>query len=181
MKVKYIIAVLISFVLLSCSSAKNGISQEQIDALDALVAGKSFIIKSDYAIPQSSSGLLALQNAGLLAPGDANAGRFSLIGNPNHLKLSNDDIDSYLPYFGERQMVTSRTGNGSIEFKDGIRDYEVSKRDNNSYVIKFKAKSHNENFNVVVTLFPSLKSEIMLKGAKRFPIRYTGKVEAISE
>ncbi|MCD2258795.1 DUF4251 domain-containing protein [Psychroserpens luteolus] len=181
MKAKYIIVLIVSCFLLSCSSTKSSATPEQIETLDALVAGKSFEIKSDWAYPQASSGLLALQNSGLLAPGDANAGRFSLIGNPNHFRLSDDNIDSYLPYFGERQMVTDRSGNGSIEFKNTIKDYEVTKKDNNSYIIKFSAKSHNENFNVIVTLFPSLKSEIMLQGAKRFPIRYSGKVVAISE
>ncbi|MEH6538019.1 MAG: DUF4251 domain-containing protein [Psychroserpens sp.] len=181
MKAIYRFAIICGFLILSCASSKTIATPEQIQALDALVEGQSFTIKSDWAFPQSSSGLLALQNSGLLAPGDANASRFSLMSNPNYLKLSGETIDSYLPYFGERQVVTDRSGSGGIEFKETIRDYKVTKNENNSYTLKFGAKSHNENFRVIIEIFPNLKTEMILKGAKRSTIRYSGKITPISE
>ena len=105
----------------------------------------------------------------------------SLIGNPNFLKLSGDSIQSYLPYFGERQMVSNRSDNGAIEFKDTIKDYTVVKDDDNKYTLEFEAKSKSESYDVVIQIFPNLKTEILLKGAKRFPIRYTGTLTAVSE
>lgn len=180
MRTKFIIIIVFSSFILSCSSTKTAATPEEIQVLDALVDSQAFTIKSDWAYPQASSGLLALQNSGLLAPGDSNASRFSLIGNPNFLKLSGDHIDSYLPYFGERQIITDRFDGPGIEFKNTIRDYEVIKNED-KYIIKFGANSKNENFRVIIEIFPNLKTEMMLKGAKRFPIRYSGKIAAISE
>ena len=131
MKTHYILLLLISSFFFSCNSAKTAATPEQIQALDALVEGQSFTIESDWAYPQTSSGLLALQNSGLFAPGDANASRFSLIGNPNFLKLAGDSIVSFLPYFGERQGVTNRNESPGIEFSETIRDYKVIKNDDN--------------------------------------------------
>ncbi|MDG5491566.1 DUF4251 domain-containing protein [Psychroserpens sp. SPM9] len=181
MKTKFMLCCLLVSLLLSCSSTKTAATPEQIVALDALIEEQAFTIKSDWAYPQTSSGLLALQNSGLLAPGDANASRFSLMGNPNFLKLSGETIDSYLPYFGERQVVTDRNGGGSIELEDIISDYEVEKQEDNSYMLKFKAKSNNESYTIVIEVFPNHKTEMIVRGSKRFPIRYTGQIEPILE
>ncbi|WP_299336713.1 DUF4251 domain-containing protein [uncultured Psychroserpens sp.] len=180
MKTKMIALCLVGFFMLACSSSNTKATPEQIQALDELVASQSFMIESEWAVPQTSSSLIALQNSGILAPGD-NAGRVSLIGNPNFLKLKGDAIDSKLPYFGERQMVNRRNDNGSIEFEDTIKNIEIEQHKNSSYTIKFDAKSHNENYNVIIRLYPNLRSEMLLKGAKRFPIRYTGYVSKIPE
>ena len=82
MKINYILFIIFSGLLLTCSSAKTSATPEQIQLLDDIVASKSFKIESQFALPQSSRSLIAIQDAGLLAPGD-NASRISLIGNPN--------------------------------------------------------------------------------------------------
>lgn len=180
MKARYILLVLVSTFIVSCSSTKTKATPEQVQALDELVASQSFTIESDWALPQTSNSLIALQNSGLLAPGD-NASRFSLIGNPNFLKLNGVVVESDLPYFGERQMVNNRSDSGGIRLENEIEDYEVEKNEDQSYTIKFKARSQHEGYNVMIRLFPNLKSEMVLQGSKRFPIRYTGRVRSISE
>ena len=180
MKARYILIVLVSTFIVSCSSTKTNATPEQLLALDELVVSQSFLIESDWAMPQTSSSLIALQNSGLLAPGD-NASRFSLIGNPNFLKLNGESIDSDLPYFGERQMVNNRNDAGGIKLEGAIKNYKVEKNKDSSYTIKFDAKSENEGYNVIIRLFPNLRSEMVLNGSKRFPIRYTGHVSSISE
>ena len=180
MKTKYVIAFLVFCTFISCSSSKTNATAEQIAQLDELMATKSFRIESQWALPQATRSMIALQNSGILAPGDS-ASRISLIGNPNFLELNGDSINSYLPYYGEVQMVSNRNGSGSIELKNTIEDYELSKADNNSYTLKFQARSKNESFNVMIQLFPNLNTEISLNGTKRFPIRYTGNVSSISD
>jgi hypothetical protein len=180
MKARYLLIVLVSTFIVSCSSTKINATPEQLQALDELVASQSFIIESDWAIPQTSSSLIALQNSGLLAPGD-NASRFSLIGNPNFLKLKGEVIDSELPYFGERQMVSNRNDAGGIKLENTIKNYKVEQNKDSSYTIKFDAKSENEGYKITIRLFPNLKSEMLVIGSKRFPIRYTGHVSSISE
>jgi hypothetical protein len=177
-----VMIILLSFGLFfNCSSSKTTATAAQIAALDQLVNSQSFVIESDWALPQSTGSLMALQNAGFFAAGDS-ASRISLIGNPNELKLNNDVVSSKLPYFGEVQSTTGYNGsNSSISFEGEMKDYRVIKNDNSSYTIVFDARSHSENFAVTIHLYPNFRSEIILKGAKRFPIRYTGFVSSISE
>lgn len=180
MKTRYILIVLVCTFIVSCSSTKTNATPEQLQALDELVESQSFVIESEWALPQTSSSLIALQNSGLLAPGD-NASRFSLIGNPNFLKLKGEAIESHLPYFGERQMVNNRNDEGGIKLENTIKNYKVEKNEDSSYTLKFDARSQNEGYKITIRLFPNLKSEMLLIGSKRFPIRYTGRVSSVSE
>lgn len=182
MKLKLTLIFLVSAFLLSCSATKTKATPEQIQTLDRLVAEQSFKIESDWAMPQINRSISALQSRGLVAPG-SNANRISLTGIANELKLEGEVISSQLPYYGEVQMPSGYMGSddNSIVFDGNIKDYEVVKNENSSYTISFDAKSNNENYNVTIRLFPNLKSEMILKGAKRFPIRYTGYVVNIVE
>ncbi|WP_052466973.1 DUF4251 domain-containing protein [Psychroserpens damuponensis] len=165
----------------NCGSAKPTATPEQIARLDQLVKNQSFVIESNWALPQTTNTLMALQNAGFFSTGDS-ASRISLSGNPNELKIDNQTVTSQLPYFGEVQSTSGYNGSdNSISFEGDWTDYRVVKNDNSSYTIRFDAKSHSENFDVIIHLYPNLSSEIILKGAKRFPIRYTGFVSSISE
>ena len=181
MKPKYVLLIIISYCLLSCGSAKSVATPEQIQALDLLVSGKSYKIELEVALPQVTTSLMAVQNSGLLTPGD-NMGRISLLGNSNDVVIKNDHVTSNLSYYGERQMSSGYNGSDSnIEFDGPVENYKVLKKDDSSYRIKFNAVSKNENFDVTIYLFPSLKSEIVLNSAKRNSIRYEGRVIAISE
>lgn len=181
MKRHTIILFFVAIVVWSCSSTKKVVTAEQIQVLDDLVERQSFIIVSDWALPQSTGSLMALQNAGLLAAGDS-ANSINIIGNANELEVNKNVVFSKLPYFGEVQSTTGYNGsNNSINFDGNMEDYRVTKNENSSYTIRFDARSHSERFNVIIHLFPDLKSEIILKGAKRFPIRYTGVVSSVSE
>lgn len=175
-------SVLVMFLLMfSCQSTKITATPQQILMLDNLVSSQSFVIESDWALPQTTNSLTAIQNSGLLGPGNS-ASRISLIGNSNELRLNNGIISSKLPYFGELQSTSGYNGSSnSINLEGTLKNYKVTKNDNSSYTITFDAKSHSESFNVIIHLYPNLKSEIILNGAKRFSIRYTGVVRAISE
>jgi hypothetical protein len=166
---------------MTCSSSKVVATPLQIAALDQLVENQSFVIECDWALPQSTGSLMAIQNAGLFRAGDS-ASRISLIGNNNEVKVINDEVSSNLPYFGEVQSTTGYNGSDTdISFDGEMKDYRVTKNENNSYTIRFDARSHSENFDVTIHLYPSLRSEVFLKGAKRFPIRYTGTVSSVLE
>ncbi|MFT5847758.1 DUF4251 domain-containing protein [Psychroserpens sp.] len=181
MKRHSVILLLVAFTVLSCSTTKIVATPQQILILDDIVKEQSFVIVSDWALPQSTGSLLTLQNAGLLAAGDS-ANSINLIGNANELKINKNIVSSKLPYFGEVLTNTGYNGSdNSISFDGEMKDYRVIKNEKGSYTIRFDARSNSEKFDVIIHLFSDLKSEIILKGAKRFPIRYTGVVSSISE
>lgn len=170
---------LIFIMTLSCKSSKTNVTDAQIKALEILVENKSYTIESDWANPRVTYAMQQVLNSGILQPGSSSSA-ISLIGNSNFLTISGDSITSYLPYFGERQMnVAYGGGDSAIQFKGLLENYLVKKGKNNSYNISFNAKSKSENFQVNITLFPNLKSDMNLIGNGRFPISYNGHVKSL--
>ncbi len=177
--VKYLF-IISFFTMLACGTSKPA-TQAEIDALNALVNSKMFKIESDWAYPQLSSATQQVLNSGIMPPGSS-SGSINLIGNSNFLKISGDSITSYLPYFGERQMNVGYGGSDSaIEFIGVVEDYKTNKGKGESTLITFGANTKTENFNVTITLWPNLNSEILLNSTSRALIRYTGKVEAVKK
>ncbi|KAB1071336.1 DUF4251 domain-containing protein [Tamlana haliotis] len=165
--------------LIACVSSKTPASPAEISHLESLLNKKKFTIESDWAHPIAS---MAMQEASmLLGPGN-NPSAINLIGNSNFLTVSGDSISSYLPYFGERQGGGSYGGDDTtIEFKGLMRNYKIKQKKDSSYDISFEAKSHSENFNVNINVFPNLKTTMILSGSTRTVIRYTGKMAALSK
>lgn len=180
MKSRILIPLIAVLLIFGCASKKVEVTPQQMAALDELVASKAYVITSDYAFPLVTNSLTALQNSRVLAPGE-NPGRISLINNPNELKLNGELVTSKLPYFGEIQQSSGYNGsNNSIEFSGSYEDYSATKNNDNTYTIKFDAKSKSEKFDVRITLFPNMKSQMTIKGNKRFPIRFSGYVTSIN-
>lgn len=167
--------------MLSCKSSKSKITDNQIKALETLIENRNFTIKSDMAYPQVTNAMQQVLNSGLLQPGSA-SNAISLIGNTNFLTISGDSITSYLPYYGERQMsVGYGGGDSTIELKGVMQDYSVIQGKHNSYIVKFKAKSNSENFQAIIRVFPSLKTDMQLLGTSRFSISYSGRLESLDK
>lgn len=182
MKSKSICLLVVSLLLLSCGTSKTKATPEQIEALHRLVESKSFRVESEWALPFLTNSMVAVQNAGVRVPGNS-ANRISLLEIPNTLQLKQNAISSQLPYYGEIQMPSGymNTDQNDIVFEGEISNYKVVQHDNNSYTLRFDARSHNENYDVTITLFPNMRSEMVLRGAKRDPIRYSGRIRPISE
>lgn len=179
--ISFCIAV-ITAMLFSCKSSKNTPTTSQIEAFNALVSSRNYTIESNWAQPQLTAATAQVLSSGLLPP-ESNAGAINLVGNSNFFTIKGDSITSYLPFFGERQMQVAYNGSDSaIQFNGLMQDYEEKFGKNNRKIISFNARSINlENFNVVVVLFPNMKSQIILNGTSRFTIRYSGEVSPIDE
>ena len=177
MKPFNILAVIIFLFLVSCSTSKSRTNLVQMEDLDSIIKYRNFRIESDWAYPQNTNAMQQVLNSGLMQPGST-SGAISLIGNSNFLEIKGDSIKSYLPYFGERQMqVAYGGGDAAIQFDGILENYRVEKNKNDSYSISFQAKSKSEQFNGTITIFPSLKSDIILTGTSRFAIRYSGMIK----
>ena len=65
---------------------------------------------------------------------------------------------------------------GAIQLEGIVNNYKVKLNKDESYTISFDAKSRTESFTVFIRLFPNQKTDLLLNGAYRFPIRYSGSV-----
>lgn len=171
----------VAMLSLGCGSAsKEMASDTDTRKLDELVSGRHFVIDSDWALPLATNSLNSIANAGLLPPGSS-ASQINLIGNTNYLKVMGDSVAVYLPYYGERQFGGGYNNDGpGIEFEGVPEDLEFEKdEEKQRYDIRFRMTDDSETFKVTVTLFPNLDSMINVNSSQRFPIRYSGSVQAI--
>jgi len=176
MEYRLTVLILLFLSLWSCKSTKNSATDAEIKALKDLVYSKHFTVESDWANPQVTNATQQVLNSGVLQPG-SHAGGINLIGNSNFLTISGDSITSYLPYFGERQMNVGYGGNDSaIALKGLLENYSVEEKKNNSYLITFNAKTKSETFQVFLTLFSNLNSDMRLNSNSRLSIAYRGTV-----
>ncbi|WP_242093445.1 DUF4251 domain-containing protein [Aestuariivivens sediminicola] len=177
MKALKLITFLSIFLIVSCGSKKSVATVEELKVLESIVQSKAYEIDSDMAYPQVTNAVQQVFNSGLMQPGNT-PGNINLIGNPNYLRIHNDSVYSYLPYFGERQMRGGYdAGDGAIELKSLMKDYQVNQKKDGSYRISFTAEGNQESFQVYINIFPSLKSTMSVNGVYRFPIQYSGMVK----
>ena len=175
----YIFIVVI--IMFSCSASKH-VTDEQKRAMEMLLESRQFKIESNWAYPQITNAVQQVMNSGLLQPGSNSSG-INLIGNINFLKLSNDSISSYLPFFGERTMLAGYGSNddGVIKLEGVIKNYKSTHNKDGSYSINFDAKDGIEGYNVFIRVFPNQKTDLLLNGSFRLPIRYSGVIKTVAE
>jgi len=181
-KVFFILTVIL-LTIVSCGSSKVYTAQEKA-SLEKLVTDQNFEIELQWARPLVTNSLNQLANAGLFRPGD-NASQINLQGNQNIFKFENDTVSANLPYYGERQMGGGyNSDGGGIDFKTTPKDLTLSKDDDKDYYLmefNVRDKDSNENYDVSLTLYPSLSAIINIWSSQRNTIQYNGTLKAISE
>ncbi|NHF60000.1 DUF4251 domain-containing protein [Flavobacteriaceae bacterium TP-CH-4] len=168
-------------VVFGCGTTKEVVETEKSRQLDEWVTNRSFEIESEWARPQVTSGMAAVANAGLLAPGN-NLGRISLIGNANYLRMEGDSVSAYLPYYGERQMAGGYNSDRGITFEGVPDDFEIEKDEKSkSYLMRFTIPHNSELYRVQAWLYPDHRARINVFTSQRFMIRYEGWVKALPD
>ncbi len=150
---------LCGFLLYSCGSAKNRISEEEIANL---VEQRQFNIESTWATPLG----------GL---------RINLIGNPNYVKFNKDSVDLFLPYFGFRQMGGGYGSESGIKYKGRLKELKIDKPKENKYQIKFQGAHLNESFDFIISVYSNGNTNISVNSSQRNTISYQGELEALDE
>ena len=177
-----IILVFISGLLLSCGAASTATDTAKGSAqLDDLVASRAFEIRSSWARPMNTASMNAVANSGLL-PAGSSVGQIDMIGNTNYLKVNGDEIEVFLPYFGDRQLSAGYQQDTAIEFNGVPDEFSIDKnKKGTGYEIKIRMSNNMESFRLNVQLYPSLKSIITVISSHRTPIKYEGEVMRLAE
>lgn len=175
------IVILLSIV--SCGSSRVYTAQEKT-SLKKLLTDQNFEIELQWARPLATNSMNQLVNVGLFRPGD-NASQINLQGNQNIFKFENDTVSANLPYYGERQMGGGyNSAGGGIDFKSTPKDLMLTKdEDKDYYLMEFtvRDKDSNENYDVSLTVYPSLSAIINIWSSQRNTIQYNGTLKAITK
>ena len=102
--------------------------------------------------------------------------RISLQGNPTYLKIDDNNVDAYLPYFGALHSPTIG-GGGAIKFEGTVKNYKVKYNDKKKKAtVLFNAKNTSENFDINLSIYKSGKASLSVTSNKRNSITYDGVV-----
>ncbi len=174
---------MIMLVPLACFSQKKASAKDaSFEALEALVNGKEFITEYVWAQPQNTASVSSVAASNLRPPGSS-GNRFNLIGNYNFLKIENDVVTAYLPYFGERQVAADHySGSNAIEFEGVPENLTIEKNEKKKrFDISFSISNKTEVFQVQLQLYHNMNAQLVVNSNQRFVIRYDGEVKALTE
>ncbi|SNY99981.1 DUF4251 domain-containing protein [Flagellimonas pacifica] len=170
--------IVLAIALLSCAShSKSSATVAEVDALQKLVAEKTFIIKANWAMPMATGSLNRIANTGLIPPGST-ANRIDITGNGSYLRVLGDSVAADLPYFGERQMGGGYTNDTGIKFEGVPQELTFIPDDKSKgYTVNFNISKGTETYQVSAKLFPNRTSLINIISSQRTSIRYDGRVD----
>jgi len=132
--------------------------KKEYTAITKLIKSKSFLFEAENIHPM-------------------NANFINVQGEGNYLKVANDSINSYLPFFGVLHSSTGYNNRGSIEINNNIENYKVYFNDSKKKIsIKFRGKKNSETFDMILEVFNSGSATLTLMGSYRSSIRYNGRV-----
>ena len=163
-------------VLVSCGSSDLKSARDINKILDEMMANKAFQIASSWAEPQVTLAMQQLDNAGLF-PAGSTAGHIDISSTVNYLKMENDSVRAYLPFYGERQFGGGYNNSEGIAFEGIPNDLQIEKGKKDAYDIRFNIRDKNssvERYQVYIKLFPNLTTAITVNSNQRYSIRYKG-------
>lgn len=167
---------------MGCKTSQNSPNQNipQNKEIKNWVDTKNYEIVSNSAQPLVSNELNQLDAIGLLGVGNS-AGRISLVGNSNFLRMKNDTISANLPYYGTLHFGGyADSDGGGIVFKGMPKNYKTSydaiRRKTN---IIFDMSNGTENFNVFLTVFDNETTSMSINSSKRNSISFEGNISSL--
>lgn len=175
-KFHYLLSIAILGLLMSCKSSSGAASSDSLAQLEQMASFKLIEFKAEYALPLLSTDVMKVNNALLTNRGDS-PGRI-MLSKGHYMKIKQERLRAELPFFGEvRNSGYNTTNNGNIDIDNTIRDYSATIHKNKILVLKFKVKSKNDDYNVILEIFPSKKANLSMSGTRRAQIRYMGQVD----
>jgi hypothetical protein len=159
MKTNFLIwtGLFLSVIVSGCSTSK-GLTKEDKTAMEAAlqeaIENRMFVVEVTRALPMGG-GSRALTTS-------------------YSLEVNNEEVKSYLPYFGRAYSVPYGGGEGLI-FNSVITDYQSSTDKKGTVIIEFNTKSKEDRLVYRVRITPSGVSIIDVTSINRQPISFHGR------
>lgn len=94
-----------------------------------------------------------------------------------YLKVINDSLDVYLPFYG-RTYNAAYGGSGGIECAGKYTDYDMSSNEKRlTHTLKFKCRGEGESYEFSLTVSHSGSATLNLISSQRAGISYYGQIE----
>jgi len=101
-------------------------------------------------------------------------------GEGDYLKVDNNSVNTYLPYFGVLNSSIGYNGNGSIRINNVIENYKVFYNDVKKKIsVKFKGYKNSEAFNIILEIYIGGSASLSIFGSNRSTICYDGIIHKV--
>ncbi len=176
-------------LLWSCKTnqiAKAEAKANDLEILDSLYAKKDYYVKINVAYPFTSTATTQVANALLRNTGD-NINRIDVRGDGNFIKIQNDTVSGYLPFFGESRTSSGAYGGTdlAIQFDELLKDLTKKiNTDKGKLELEFSAKqkrNNNEKYEVSIDIYPNEKVSVNIRPVHKTVMRYDGQLTEFSE
>ncbi len=160
-KLIYTLSVLFSIVLfIECKSSKEFAPENQLsqDEYSAIIKQKKYTFVPHQIIPMS--------------------GKARYLTSDYSVKISNDTLDVYLPYFGRAYTAPMSSSDGGIKFVSTDFSYSMKEKKSGSYEIVIKPKDITSTMNAGITLQFTLNDNgsgsLYITSTNRQPVNFYG-------
>lgn len=95
------------------------------------------------------------------------------------LKVRNDSVYSYLPYFGVAYSLPYGGGKGLL-FDESLTDYKIEYTKKGAAKISFKSRNNEDSYTFNLTIFPDGTASIQVAPVNKQSISYSGDLDLSS-
>lgn len=107
-------------------------------------------------------------------------GGIHMLTNDYSLKVGNDSVHSYLPYFGVGYNIPYGGGKGLV-FSEPITEYKTREFKKGKVRINFKTRNDEGNYEYSLTIYPNGSTTIYVQAYNRQAISYKGDMDIKEE
>jgi len=151
------IAIIISALFISCSSTKPAVKLNAGDIKD-MVNNKNFVFIANRVNPLR--------------------GRSRQLTTQYDVRVKNDSLQSFLPYFGRAYQAPMDPSEGGIQFTSTNFSYEVT--ENKGWDVIIKPHDYNEVQQFLFKIFENGNATLNVTSTNRDPITFNGYVEKLN-
>lgn len=172
-------AQLVFVLMFSCKSSEaNAERAKKLSNLEIALNSKDFKIDINTVYPFNTIATTQVLNQ--ITRNTGNTANQIMI-NGYDITFKNDSIIGELPYYGERQLSSSRYNNHlGIALKGIPQNYSLTKhKKKDAYVVKFNMDDNSdtvETYNVVMTFYTNKMVDINIVSSHRRSISYRGRL-----
>jgi hypothetical protein len=150
----FILSLLVTLFLISCSSSKSAASLSAADVQE-MINNKDFVFVADRANPLR--------------------GRSRQLTSEYDVRVRNDSLTCYLPYFGRAYQAPMDPSKGGIQFTSADFTYDVSS--NRGWNVNIKPKDESDIQQLNFNIFENGSATLHVISTQRDPITFNGYIK----
>lgn len=144
------------FFMVSCSSLKT--TPETIKEITRKVEAKDFTVSVNYANP------MRMKSVYLTSEYD--------------LRIKNDSVFAFLPYYGVAHVAPMNPGEGGIKFAEPVAGYTITpNKKSNGWDIRFRVKARESVYDINMTVFNNGSAMFTVNPYDRDAITFNGEIK----